>query len=68
MQPYQQRVVEEKASLDEKLAKLRAFFKDVGSAFDKLDSAEQGRLIRQSHIMQDYSDVLAERIAFFKEN
>ena len=64
MQPYQARVVEEKAELDEKLAKLQAFLSTP--IYQALDSEERIRLQRQSSIMQEYSDILAERIAAFK--
>lgn len=64
MQPHQQRVVDEKNELDEKLAKLKMFFDT--DLFSKLDDAERGRLIRQSTIMDAYSAILYERIACFK--
>lgn len=63
LQPHQQRVVIEKAELDEKLAKLLAFH---GTAtFNALPPDEQDRLIRQSVWMGEYSAVLGERIAAF---
>lgn len=63
LKPHQQRVVTEKAELDEKLNKLLAFH---GTAtFNALPEAEQERLIRQSVAMDEYSAVLAERIAAF---
>ena len=64
LQPHQQRVVTEKAELDEKLAKLNAF--GQGPIFATLPPDEQERLIRQSKIMDQYSVVLGERIAAFK--
>lgn len=63
LQPYQQRVVEEKAQLDERLSKLVAFY-DTG-AFSVLDKAEQDRLHRQGQLMSEYSQVLGERIQAF---
>lgn len=60
---HQQRVIDEKADLDEKLAKLAAFFGTP--TFARLDQAEQRRLYTQKDAMQDYSDVLAERIGAF---
>jgi hypothetical protein len=63
MQPHQQRVVDEKTELDEKLTKLNAFFSN--SVFEKLPEAERLRLAKQANIMKDYSDVLSERIAAF---
>lgn len=63
LQPHQQRVVIEKAELDEKLAKLLVFH---GTAtFSALHPDEQDRLIRQSVWMGEYSAVLGERIAAF---
>ena len=64
LQPHQQRVVDEKRDLDEKIEKLNAFFRT--STFHGLDGAEQGRLSRQAGIMMQYSSMLAERIAAFQ--
>lgn len=61
--PHQQRVVDEQAQLDEKRAKLAQFLQ--GDLVKTLPDDEQERLQRQSNIMQDYSDVLSERIAAF---
>lgn len=63
--PHQQRVVTEQEELDAKIKNLIAFFPTA--IFMKLDVAEQNRLKRQVTIMQDYSDVLRERIEAFKE-
>jgi len=63
MQPHQERVVTEKAELDDKSAKLNAFFNTA--MFDKLSSEEQDRLHRQYELMVQYSAVLGERIAAF---
>ena len=62
-QPHHQRVVTEKAELDEKRDKLSAFA--CTPAFLSLETAEQERLGRQSSIMASYSEVLGERIAAF---
>lgn len=64
LQPHQQRVVDEKRELDERLEKLNAFFRTP--TFHGLDGVEQGRLGRQAGIMMQYSAVLAERIAAFQ--
>jgi hypothetical protein len=61
--PHQERVVIEKAELDEKLEKLNAFGR--GELFATLPPEEQERLQRQSKIMDQYSVVLGERIAAF---
>lgn len=63
MQPHQQRVVDEKHDLDEKLSKLDHFF---GTAiFAVLPYDEKARMQRQAKHMAAYSDVLGERIAAF---
>lgn len=64
MLPYQQRVIDEKKELDEKLLKLFNFFST--DAFNKLDSAEKGRLRIQHSIMMAYSEILGQRIANFQ--
>ena len=67
MAPYQERVVTEKAELDDKVGLLRAFIK--GSAeFKELPRAEQLRLHRQDCIMGLYSEVLDERIDAFESS
>ena len=64
MQPHQERVVAERHDLDEKRTKLTAFID--GETFETLDAAEQNRLRRQQDAMSVYSEVLAERIAAFR--
>lgn len=63
LKPHQQRVVDEKAALDENLGKLLTFHSTT--VFSALDDAEQNRLVRQSVAMDDYSKILGERIAAF---
>jgi hypothetical protein len=63
MLPHQERVVTEKVELDDKLAKLKAFFDT--DTYKALDSGEKYLLVRQSQSMADYSLVLGERIAAF---
>lgn len=63
LQPHQQRVVDEKTELDERLTKLIAFFDS--SIFAGLPTDEQGRMKRQADHMTNYSVVLGERIAAF---
>ncbi len=68
MEPWQVRVIEEKKELDEKLKRLVAFRGgrlERSPAFLHLDKDERCRLTRQMLIMQDYSDVLEDRIAVF---
>lgn len=63
-QPHQQRVVDEKAELDDKRAKLSVFITE-NPLFHKLDRPEQGRLREQQDVMLHYSQILAERIEAF---
>lgn len=64
MAPHQERVVAEKRELDEKIGKLNAFF--ITETFFGLDAGEKRRLYIQLHVMEQYSAVLADRIAHFK--
>ena len=63
--PHQQRVVDEKRDLDEKLKKLTAFTSSESFATIVQDTEELVRLVYQEEIMKDYSAVLGERIAAF---
>ena len=63
LQPHQQRVVDERAELDEKLSKLGVFFDSV--IFSTLPADEQNRLREQHVVMQSYSAILEERIDAF---
>lgn len=63
MLPHQQRVVDEKAELDARAEKLRAFI--VSERYEALPAAERERMFRQSGLMLAYSGVLGERIAAF---
>ena len=62
-QPHQQRVVDEKTALDEKIEKLRAFFNTA--IFANLHPDEQERLRIQFGYMVSYSSILEERIKHF---
>lgn len=64
MKPYQQRVVEEKTELDIKLRALRLFI--GGQTFEELPEDERARLNAQEHYMDQYSQVLGERIEAFE--
>lgn len=62
--PHQQRVVAEKAELDEKIGKLEAYIN--GPKFRiQCDAAERFRLRRQAIVMVKYSQVLGDRIDAF---
>jgi hypothetical protein len=62
--PHQQRVVDEKTELDDKLGKLNAFIL-TSPHFAQLQNEEKERLQRQFSIMRDYTSVLGERIDAF---
>ena len=61
--PHQQRVVLEKAELDERIHKLFAF--QQTPTFEILHPAEQERLVSQLSAMRAYAEVLRQRIAAF---
>lgn len=62
MEPYQQRVVEERDALGDKIVKLSAFIYGKDTAYMKCSEHERMRLMRQLAHMQEYHDVLTERI------
>lgn len=62
--PHQQRVVDEKSELDEKLTKLGEFI-NSSPIYTGLPEAERERLVRQKSCMGEYSEILGERIAAF---
>lgn len=66
MLPHQQRVVDEKTELDDKLSKLKGFTHH-SPLFGTLVLEEQERLLRQYSYMTMYSKVLGERIVAFGE-
>lgn len=61
--PHQQRVVDERDELDEKLLKLIAFFSTP--TFAQLPAEEQDRLRMQVKFMDGYSTILQQRIEAF---
>ena len=65
MKDYQQRVIDEKAELDERREKLNSFF--GGSIYSGLDHDEQSRLQLQGSLIKMLSDVLEPRICAFSE-
>jgi len=65
MNDWQQRVVDEKVSLEEKMKKLAAFFET--ETFEALDPAEQYRMHAQFFAMDNYARVLDDRITHFSE-
>ena len=60
MQPHQYRVIAERDQLATRLTTLQAFIKS--ELFTTVDTAEQGRLLRQELIMVDLLAVLNDRI------
>lgn len=58
--PHVQRVIGEKAQLDDRLAKLQAFLQTP--AFKELPAKSQKLMEAQAVSMREYSDVLAERL------
>ena len=64
--PHQQRVVNEKTELDDKLGKLHDFIQE-NPIFKTLPEDEQKRLQRQDLVMAEYSQILSERIEAFTE-
>lgn len=63
MQPHQQRVVDEKNELGERLTKLLAF---IGTdLYKSLPEEDKELLFFQSQIMEDYFEVLEQRIERF---
>ena len=65
LQPFQQRVVEEKEQLAERLEKLNAFL--VTPQCLALPFDERCLLARQAGVMAQYLDILLDRIARFFE-
>jgi hypothetical protein len=63
LEPHQERVVEEKTSLEDKIDKLEAFIE--GPIHSTLVEDEQKRLATQLHHMKEYAAVLGHRIAAF---
>lgn len=62
--PHQQRVLDEKIDLDQRLNALDAFI-DRNPIFASVPSDEQARLKRQLDVMHELSSILGERIAQF---
>lgn len=63
MKPYQERVVQEKAELDDRGVRLAEFV--VGPVFETLPAAEQDLLTMQLCAMKTYSELLGLRIVGF---
>jgi hypothetical protein len=61
VQPHQARVITESQYIATRLTALQAFIKS--DSYQSVDTAEQGRLLRQELLMVDLLAVLNERIA-----
>lgn len=64
MRPHEERVVAEKAALDEKAQLLQEFILN-NPLYEGLPKEERDRLQRQLVVMAQYSEILAERIDAF---
>jgi hypothetical protein len=64
MEEYQERVVAERKELESKIDKLDNFIKS--DAYNKLGDIDRVLLVRQLSAMNMYSNVLQERIDYFK--
>lgn len=64
LQPYQQRVIDEKAELEKK-AKALSEFIGTNPLFEKLDSTDQELMRSQCEVMWEYIEILAKRIERF---
>jgi uncharacterized protein len=67
MTEWQQRVIAEKAELDDRLEKLDEFI-NTSPRHEALHPAEQQRLRSQRYFMKGYSDALDHRIDHFQEH
>lgn len=65
LKPHEQRVVDEHATLVEKLEKLYDFFETT--LFKSLTEKDGARLSHQAHHMQAYADILQARIRDFDD-
>ena len=67
MEPYQERVIEEKTDLDLRINRLFIFLNTTKTS-SKLSEAEFGRMKKQLDFMIEYSNILQERIVNFENN
>lgn len=64
MEAYQQRVIEEKSELDERISKLHMFISNKPQ--DKLSKVTLFLLEKQLDAMRDYTKILGIRISLFE--
>jgi len=65
MSNFKTRLLEEKAQLDERLAKLQTF--QISDEFKKIPRVQQSLLSVQSQAMATYSQAIAERLSWMHE-
>lgn len=65
MSTFKERLIEEKAQLDDKVGKLAAFTRSEN--FDKIEAVQQSLLKTQLLAMKTYSQILVERLAWLKD-
>ena len=66
LEPHQERVVDEKDELDDRLRKLKKFI-DTNQQFNELPDKDKELMRKQSVAMEAYASVLDERIKIFRE-
>lgn len=64
MPPFQQRVVDEKVELADKVTKLDNFL--ITTLYNSLPQLEKVRLFKQLQVMKEYLTILDDRIANFQ--
>ena len=68
MKDWQQRVIDEKTALDDKIKALDGFLMSISENRVKVESSHDALLRRQIRAMRDYSFILKQRIAQFVLN
>ena len=66
MQPYQQRVIDEKNELYAKASTLSTFI-SINAQFDTLHPKQQELLKEQNDVMWQYYEILVKRISLFNK-
>ena len=66
LEPYQERIIEEKQELDLKITKLKTFMSDI--RYSKLSLVERHYMLLQSKAMEIYAYILWVRILDFSES
>lgn len=66
MSTFKERLLEEKAQLNEKIEKLETFV--ASENFQKIEAVQMSLLNAQLFAMKTYSQILVERLAWLKED